>query len=247
MGDQETESGVETALAHLRGGRAERALMAADEAVEAEPDDARAHHVRSLVLEQLKRFRPAREAAERAAALDPGQPAFQEQLGDLWLDEDPARAERHYRESIRTDSWDRRGAARARVLNNLGVALSAQGMRREAALAFKAALLLDPSLKVAKQNTRASIQNLVRGAALLVGVNLLLKAAKTGRHATSFEALKPYKLWLVAATAVLLAASWGIWLWRRTAGMARLADDEPELYALFRRLEAERKGRGAPA
>src|SRR5512145_385734 len=120
----EAESAVDTALAHLRGGRAEEALTAADEAVGVAPDDARAHYVRSLVLEQLVRIPPAREAAERAAALDPEQPAFHEQLGDLWLDDDPARAERHYRESVRTDSWGRRGAARARVLNNLGVALS---------------------------------------------------------------------------------------------------------------------------
>jgi len=245
MGEQETEEAVDTALAHLRAGRAEEALAAADEAVDADPDDARAHYVRSLVLEQLKRIPLAREAAERAAALDPGRPAHHEQLGDLWLDDDPARAERHYRESLRTDSWDLRGPKRARVLNDLGVALSAQRRGREAALAFKAAHLLDPSLKEAKQNARASIRNLARGAALLVGVNLLLKGAKTGKHAARLEALAPYKLWFAGAMVALLAASWGIWLWRRTAGMAQLAADEPELYALYRRLEAEGKGRSA--
>lgn len=247
MVEQEAESAVDVALAHLRGDRAEEALAAADEAVGAEPDDARAHYVRSLVLEQLKRVPLAREAAERAAELDPAQPAFHEQLGDLWLDDDPLRAERAYRESLRVDSWDLRGPKRARVLNNLGVALSAQRRGREAALAFKAAHLLDPSLKEAKQNARASIRNLARGAALLVGVNVLLKGAKTGKHAAKLEALAPYKLWFLAAMVVLLAASWGIWLWRRTAGMAQLAVDEPELYALYRRLEAEAKGRRAEA
>jgi hypothetical protein len=102
-------------------------------------------------------------------------------------------------------------------------------------------------MKEAKQNARASIQNLVRGAALLVGVNVLLRFVKTGKHAASYDALKPYKLWFVGATAVLLLASWGVWLWRRTAGMAQLAVDEPELYALYRRLEAERKGRSPAA
>jgi tetratricopeptide (TPR) repeat protein len=233
---------VDAALDHLREGRAGEALAAADEAVALAPGDARAHYVRSLVLEQLKRLPLAREAAERAAALDPEPPAFHEQLGDLWLDDEPARAERHYRESIRRDSWDQRGPRRARVLNNLGVALTAQKRGREATLAFKAAHLLDPAMKEAKQNARASIQNLVRGAALLVGVNVLLRFVKTGKHAASFEALRPYKPWLVGATAVLLLASWGVWLWRRSAGMAQLATDEPELYALYRRLEAERKG-----
>ena len=56
------------------------------------------------------------------------------------------------------------------------------------------------------------------------------------------EALKPYKGIALAVTVGLLAVSGAVWLWRRTAGMARLATEEPELYSLWRRLEAERKG-----
>jgi len=245
--DDGAEAVTDEAVEALQRGDPEHALRAADDAVEIDGELARAHHVRSLALEQLKRLPEAREAAEASAALDPENPAIHEQLGDLWLDDAAARAEGHYRESLRRDSWDQRGPRRARVLNNLGVALNAQGKRREAALAFKAAHLLDPSLVEARQNARSSIQNLVRGAALLVGLQILFRAAKTGKHATRLEALAPYRNWALAATGALLLAALGVWLWRRTAGMARLATEEPELYALYSRLEEERKQKGRTA
>jgi len=220
------------------------ALRAADDALELAPELARAHHARSLALEGLKRIPEAREAAATSASLDPSNPGIHAQLGDLWLEEDPARAELHFREGVRRDSWDRPARARARLLNNLGVALDAQGKRREAALAFRSAHFLDPTMKEARQNTRAAIRGLAGGAALVVGLNVLLQIAKGGKHAARLQPLKPYAGWMVGATVLLLAASWGVWLWRRTAGMARLAGEEPELYALYRRLEAERKAEG---
>jgi Tfp pilus assembly protein PilF len=241
MSGDEAEAVLDAAVDALREGRAEEALRTADDALAIDPDLSRAHHVRSLALEQLKRIPEARRAAESAAALDPESPAIQEQLGGLLLDEQPARAEVHYRESLRRDSWDQGGGRRARVLNNLGVALTAQRKGREAALAFKAAHLLDPTLVEARQNARASIRNLVRGAAILVGIDLLLKFAKGGKHATKLEALRPYRGWFLGAMAVLVVAALGVWLWRRTAGMARLAGEEPELFALLQRLEAEKK------
>lgn len=241
MSRDDAEAVLDAAVDALREGRHEEALRGADEAIALDPGLSRAHHVRSLALEQLKRIPEARGAAEAAESLDPESPAIQEHLGDLWLDERPGEAERHYRESLRRDSWDQGGGRRARVLNNLGVSLDAQRKRREAALAFKSAHLLDPTLVEARQNARASIRNLVRGAALLVGIDLLLKFAKRGKHATKLEALRPYRGWFLGATGALLLAALAVWLWRRTAGMARLATEEPELYALYRRLEADRK------
>jgi tetratricopeptide (TPR) repeat protein len=241
---QAAEALVEEALEALRREDTAHALRATDDALELDPDLARAHHVRSIALEALKRIPEARTAAERSVALDPSGPGIHAHLGDLWVDDDPARAEGHYRESVRRDSWERPAPARARVLNNLGVALEAQRKRREAALAYKTAHALDPTLKEARQNTRSAIRGLVKGAALLVAVNALVKAAKAGRHASKLEALKPYSGWMLGATVVLLAASWGIWLWRRTAGMNRLAAEEPELYALHQRLVEEEKAHG---
>jgi len=244
MSDPRAEATLDEAVEALQDGRLEDALSGIDAAISLDAGLSRAHHARSLVLERLGRVPAARDAAEAAISLDPGSPAIREQLGDLWLDADPVRAEAAYREAIRLDSWDQRGARRAVALNNLGVALSRQKKRREAALAFKAALLIDPTLTEAKKNARASIMNLARGAALLVAIDVLLRAAKGGRHATKLEALRPYEGAAVAATAALLVAGVAVWAWRRTAGMARLATEEPELHALWRRLEAERKARG---
>lgn len=108
-------------------------------------------------------------------------------------------------------------------------------------LAYRSAHLLDPSRQDVRRSLRDAIRNLAPGAALLVGVGALARAAKTGRHAAKLEALRPYAGWLTGAAALLLAASWAIWLWRRTAGLTRLASEEPELYALYRRLEEEKR------
>lgn len=222
------------ALALNAMGRRKEALAAADEAVRLQPDLAPAHFVRSIVLETLKRLPEAREAAGRALELDPEDPGYHAQLGDLWLRDDPPRAERHYRESLSLDP------ARAGTLNNLGVALNAQKRTRDAALAFRSAVILDPTLTVAKQNTHASIRRLAGGGTLfLVAIGVTQGARileRVGRGAS--EALRWVALSVVVAGIV---ATWGIWLWRRTAGVRRLAESDPQLHAIYVRLEADRK------
>lgn len=224
------------ALLLRAAGRHEDALASADEAARLAPDLSEAHLVRSYVLESLKRIPAAREAAERAVALSPDDAGAHAQLGDLWLEKDPARAERSYREALSLDP------ERAMTLNNLGVALGKQERKREAALAFRSAVMLDPTLTVAKQNAHGSVRRLASGGTLLVAVIGVTQGAKLfgrlARHTASSPALQ---YGLLAAALVGLAATWGIWWWRRTVGMRRLAETEPLLHGIYERLEADRK------
>lgn len=222
------------ALALNGMGRRNEALAAADEAVRLQPDVAPGHFVRSVILETLKKLPEAREAAERAVELDPEDAGHHAQLGDLWLKQDPARAERHYRESLALDP------ARADTLNNLGVALNAQKRTRDAALAFRSAVMLDPTLTVAKQNTHSTIRRMTGGGALFVVAVVVTQGARVverfGRGTS--ETVRWVALSVVLAG---VAATWGIWWWRRTAGIRRLADSDPQLHAIYARLEADRK------
>ncbi len=222
------------ALALSAMGRRDEALAAADEAVRLGPDLAPAHHVRSVVLEAMKDLPEARAAADRAVELDPEDARYHSQLGDLWLAGDPARAERHYRESLALDP------SRASTLNNLGVALNAQKRTRDAALAFRSAVILDPTLTVAKQNTHASVRRLAGGGALFAVAMGVTQGARLleriGRGAS--ESMR----WIALAVVLAgIAATWGIWFWRRTAGIRRLAETDPQLHAIYVRLEADRK------
>ena len=52
-------------------GRRDEALQAIDDAIGRDPDDARSHGLRSLILSHLRRGREALDAAERAITIDP--------------------------------------------------------------------------------------------------------------------------------------------------------------------------------
>ena len=218
------------ALSLRKLGKNREALAAADEAVRIAPDVPETHHARSLVLEALKRKAEAREASERAISLAPHEAPYHAQLGDLWVDTDAAVAEGHYRESLRLDP------SSAAVLNNLGVALLRQKQTREAALAFRSAVLLDPTLEVAKQNTHASARRLLGGGAALSMFFVITNAARLVSHVDGD--LRPAG----AGLALLLIVVGGtIWFVRKHLRMKRLAEEEPQLHAIYVTLEAERK------
>src|SRR5207244_1255249 len=94
---------------------------------------------------------------------------------------DFASAEYSYREALRCDPRD------AVALNNLGVALQRLGRQEEAALAFKAAVLADPTLQIAKSNTHSAVKNLggvVAAGAGVGGLGMMkLCAASSGARA----------------------------------------------------------------
>lgn len=218
--------------------RLPEALEAADSAVRLAPDLGQAHQTRSLVLEAMKRLPEARAASERAIALEPEKASFHAHAGDLWLDEDPARAERHYRESVALDPEN------ARTLNDLGVALSKQKRHREAGLAFRSAVLLDPTLDLAKQNARSAIQRATGGWGLLIASLAVVQVAKwAGRLTRTSPEWAWARGWAVGIGGAAVVVAAGTWAWRRSVGLRRLEVSEPLLYGIHQRLEADRRSR----
>ena len=92
-------------------------------------------------------------------------------MGDRHLDlADNLAAERAYRQALALEPND------VPALNNLGCALLAQKRKTEATLAFKSALLLDPTMSEAKGNTHETMRGLV-GSATTRGVLALVAAS----------------------------------------------------------------------
>lgn len=219
-------------------GRLAEALEAADTSVRLLPDAAESHAVRGKVLAGLKRPREAEAAYGKALELDPDDADLHRDLGDLFLKSDPAKAEACYRRSLAIDASD------AVTLNNLGAALNRQKRPDEAALAFKSAILADPTLQVAKQNAHSTINSRL-GAVAGVGAalyafsilpRLLLK--------TSVRALDGRNLAVALAFVLLVAA---FWAWRkygqggRKANLEKLKARDPQLHAIFVKLDADKR------
>lgn len=217
-------------------GRLADALEAADACVRLLPGAAESHAVRGKVLAGLKRRKEAEAAYERALELDPDDADLHRDQGDLFLKADPAKAEACYRRSLAIDASD------AVTLNNLGAALNRQKRPDEAALAFKSAILADPTLKVAKQNAHSTISSRL-GAIAGVGAGLsALSILPRMLLKTSFRTLD-WRNAAVAVVVVLLVA--GFWWWRkgprRKADLERLKARDPQLHAIFVRLEADKR------
>lgn len=203
------------------------ALAAADECVRLLPDAYETHLVRGEALAHLKRRDEAEEHLLRARELNPDSLEPHRELGDLFLRSDPKRAEGHYRAALRID------ANNAVVLNNLGAALSRQKRRDEAALAFKSAILADPTLEVAKQNAHRAVSKQV-GKAVGGGTGLfaLLQAGRLVATAAPPVALAVLALSVPAALVVRK---------RRATRIEELKKKDPQLYAIFEQLERDKK------
>jgi tetratricopeptide (TPR) repeat protein len=207
-------------------GRPKDALAAADEAVRLDPGNASAHRVRADALSALGRTGEAQASIGRALELDPQNPETLRQMGNLYLESDPKTAERHYRDSLNLDPRD------PNTLNNLGVALNKQKRRREAAIAFKSALILDPASAIAKRNAHMTIKGLVK----------VLPVAGIGGYWLTkmfwaflvFRSILGPGLIIVAAAAMFLVARALYHRWR-----LRRAD--PQLLEIYRRLETDKR------
>jgi tetratricopeptide (TPR) repeat protein len=218
------------ALALRRARRPRKALAAIDQALALMPDSAAAHDTRSLVLQDLKRLKAARAASAMAVELDPEVAAYHAHLGDTWLPANPATAEGHYRDSLALDP------EAAAVHNNLGVALLKQKRQADAALAFKAAVKLDPRLAVAKENLfhaadpRRFVKGASIGAATVFAISRLgILAGRDGRVAVG------------GLTLVLLVGWLGYALWARREGIRRVAALDPQLPGLRAQIEKDRR------
>lgn len=176
----------------------------------------------------------ALEAVERALAISPDVSESLELRADILLEMKRwALAERSYRDALRLDPDS------ALALNHLGVALERQGRMKEAAVAFHSAVLADPTLRVAKTNTVAATESLLKVGA--VGVGFVVVVGKLvlvgGRGAASSDS--SVGLLLFAVFCVFAVVAWAL---HKKAVRKREADlevDDPELMAIYRKLKAD--------
>ncbi|MBI5368675.1 MAG: tetratricopeptide repeat protein [Planctomycetes bacterium] len=215
--------------------RPQEALAAADEAVRLEPEAASAFYVRGLALVDLKRRDDARAAFAEAVRLNPHDADYRRLLGDQFLAADPRAAEAHYRGSLELDPND------AVTLNNLGVALERQKRAFEAVAAYKAAVIVDPTMETAKNNVHSAVGGLLRAGG--GGLFLLYVAVRVGAAAGRMAGGA-----LLAIGILVLALIY--WLYRRKrerlrveANRAELERLDPQVFQIYQRLEAEKKWR----
>lgn len=220
-------------LSYFHAGAMEEALAAADTALELDPDDEYAHVARGRALHSLGRAKGARRAFEQAVELAPEDPVLLCELGNHLLERDPRAAERHYRAALRLDPHD------AECLNNLGVALNRQRREREAATAFKSALLLDPTLKEARENTYETVNGMLRYGApigLLILCGNLLRRSFWERRVDPEYVVYGMGLAGLAMTGLVVSIVIAERRQKKT-----LLESDPQLYEIYRRLEEDKR------
>jgi tetratricopeptide (TPR) repeat protein len=216
-----------------------------------EPESAPTHYLRSLALEAIGNLDEAVEEVMKAVELDPEDSNYHRQLGDIYVHGNPLAAEKWYRNALKLNPND------VRALNNLGVVLLATKREAQARMAYRAALLLDPALDVAKLNVHRSISNqfkrLSRGVVypplFVLGITCslhMILAAVAWLGCSSLDAvLKSHRYAMILLLiygapllyfpiAILSSYIYKSWQLRRT---------DPQLYHLYKRI-AEDKERG---
>lgn len=133
----------------------EPALAQADALADEAPGLPSVEHTRAFVRARIGRREEAVALLRGALVAHPRDPDLLALLGDLFLDEEPATAEAHYRASLGPRPHD------ARVRNNLGVALRKQRRTREAAEAFREAVATDPDSADARRNLHVAVRDLL--------------------------------------------------------------------------------------
>lgn len=218
--------------------RSEDAMAAAEEALRLDVEDPRSHCAVGLSAAHQGDHDRAIHHFQRAVAIAPEDAYLHRLLGDAHLarNEDAA-AEACYREALGMDPTD------APTLNNLGVALNKQNRPEEAAVAFKSALLQDPTLHVAKTNTRDTMRHLLGGVGILGAAGLVALKIFKGKIVLLFvvmhQAFRSWQGWAILAA--VLAGSAAFILIRRRVRLRRLEKKDPQLLAIFEKLQAEHK------
>ena len=229
--------------------RGRDALAAADEAVRLAPDIAWGHGLRARCLDKLGDRAEARKAIHRALELSPRTAWLHRTRGDIELHIGfPNEAERGYRKALECDARD------AVAINNLGVALQRQGRHEEAALAFKTAVLTDPTMDVAKENTHKAVNNLTGKVAAGIGVGGLgaAKLCAMGgvargvsvaggtavSHSDDGGTIIAVILAIIAIVLVVYLVARPI---RRARGEARVKKLDPQLWQMYQQLERDKK------
>jgi len=213
--------------------RGSDALKAAEEAVRLAPEDGPSHMSLALSAQLLGDRDRADTERRHAVRLGPSNANLHMLSGYILLKQKRYKeAEHALRKSLELDP------NAPLTFNNLGVALQNQGRKEDAALAYKSAVLLDPTLRLAKRNTHAVMQSMF-GKLGGVGVSLwvLLKLAQ-GLAAANLVTRASGGSAIAAGLTLVGAATWVVLHFRKRQ---RLRARNPELLALYQRLEADRK------
>ncbi|MFK7770338.1 MAG: tetratricopeptide repeat protein [Mariniblastus sp.] len=142
------------------------ALQHANELTRLFPVMSHSHETRGDALHANGKNEQAVEAYKVAIQHDPENDGALLGIGNALLDlKKPNEAESYIRRALEFNPNS------AICLNNLGVCLENQGDLKNAALAYKSAVLVDPSLKIAKANTASAVD---RYLAVGGGVSLFL-------------------------------------------------------------------------
>ena len=233
------------AISLLNLDKKEEALYAAREAVRLEPENAAAHHTVGLVYHNMEMHGQARESARKALELAPDDNDYHRFLGDLFMESEPRKAEKYYRQALAIDPTD------AHALNNLGVVLQEMKMDAEATTAYKAALLLDPNMTAARQNVHASVKSLKRfttysGIGFIIAFAVIFKnTLRTGRVWYEMVSEDPGQvLYPLAVVLGIVGIAGSIilvkyLLWRKK--LAAIEEKDPQLFEIYQKLEQDRK------
>jgi tetratricopeptide (TPR) repeat protein len=229
-------------IALLDLGRPREALAAVDEALRLEPASATAHGLRARCLIKMANYVPARQALKRAIEIAPETAWLHRVRGDLELDDHhDLAAERAYREALRCSPHD------AVAFNNLGVALQRQGRAQDAALAFKSAVLLDPTLQVAKQNTHSQVKSMTGPVAAGVGIGgaalakACLMASPSVARSSSDGDGTTFLVFLVVAALVVLVVALAVRSVKRSHAEQKIKDLDPQLWDMYEKLERDKR------
>jgi tetratricopeptide (TPR) repeat protein len=219
------------------------AMQAAEESMRLDPQALGSYYAIGLSANALDQHDRAIDAYTRALELVPGYGPTHRFLADVYLDRKQwTKAEEHYRVALKSNPNE------AATLNNLGCALLGRSKKREAALAFKAALLLDPTMSEAKENTHSTVSALIgRGGAIGLGVGGVAAAktcAATGAKAGYFwfaiarHLSNPQTwIWLCVAAVAITGFIFGKRKWNEKA----LRKADPQIIAIFDQLQADKK------
>ena len=183
--------------------------------------------MRSEVLTALGRMDEAFVACSHAHELAPHDAGVKGALGDLCLQmNDALRAEQYYRESLAIEPCN------AGTLNNLGVVLKNQKKMHEAALAFKSAIMADPTLKAAKKNT-------------IMTIDQMMKISGWGMFAWAM--LQLFRLvdnnqsgWRLILALIVLAVIGYQW-WQVKERKRGLETADPQLIKIYEQLKSDKK------
>ncbi len=152
-----SEGWLDEAKTHLNAKRYEEALVACEQAIRLDPNDAWAYNIKGATLFSLQRYQEALVAVERAIYLDPSYaPAYTNKGGVLNNLKRYEEALATHEQAIRLDPND------AWAYTNKGIALNNLKRYEEVLAACEQAIRLDPNNAVAYDNKGNALQKLGR-------------------------------------------------------------------------------------